>query len=335
MDLEPELADAPEAVTEPFAEPAAVPPPIPPPIPASLPRPEPVAIPPKPFPGLAQSLGVMALLLLVQGLLAGLVVGIDQVTGQHWIGKAGILGVINLFSFGVIGIWLGRRMGTPVTTVLATPPPRGTFSLANVLTLCWAVAGQLLFAVGFIYAVGGKGIEKSEYVERLNEVMDPGQPWWIIVLVLVVVAPLTEELLFRGQFLRGFLARYATPVAVGASAVLFSLMHLNPVQIPATLMLGILSGVLYERTRSVWPSIFVHMLNNSVPAFAALGAGRAKAAGTKDFDPTLGSMLALIAVGLVLWIVAVAMLRRTLPGRDPRTTPSTTVSPTTAAECAP
>jgi uncharacterized protein len=81
---------------------------------------------------------------------------------------------------------------------------------------------------------------------------------------LVVVAPLTEELLFRGIFLPAFLSRYKTSNAVILSALLFSIFHLNPYQFLNAFCLGIVFAILYIKTNSIWPCIIGHSFSNAL-----------------------------------------------------------------------
>lgn len=88
---------------------------------------------------------------------------------------------------------------------------------------------------------------------------------WGSILALVVVAPLTEELLMRGFILRGFLSHYSTRKAILASAVLFGLLHLNPWQFIGATILGILFAWWFIQTRSILPCLFGHALYNALP----------------------------------------------------------------------
>lgn len=274
--------------------------------------------PPKPFPGLVQALGLIALLMGMQLLVIAAVSAIDYFLKRGLALNPLTLGLTNLVSFGVACTIAGWRAGLPLSGLLRQAPPAGTFTTWTVLALFHAVLGQIFCSMGIIYAIAGKAVEKSEYVERLNRLVGPGQSWWAVVPLLVIVAPVTEEVLFRGQFLRGFLGRYSPAVAIGLSAVLFSAIHLNPVQIPATLMLGILSGILFLRTRSVWPSIAAHMLNNSFPALAVIGASRAKPAVVKNAaELTMPTAIGLMVAGLVIWLLALHALRQWLPAAEP------------------
>jgi len=88
---------------------------------------------------------------------------------------------------------------------------------------------------------------------------------WGSVLLLVVVAPITEELLFRGIILRGFLALYSVRKSVLVSALLFALVHLNPWQFAGAFVLGVIFAWWFVRTRSLWPCLLGHALFNAIP----------------------------------------------------------------------
>jgi membrane protease YdiL (CAAX protease family) len=81
------------------------------------------------------------------------------------------------------------------------------------------------------------------------------------------MAPLLEEMLFRGIVLRGFLLRYARWQAILGSALLFGAAHLNIYQFVVGLVMGTVLGWLYERTRSLIPCIALHAAYNSGTIF--------------------------------------------------------------------
>ncbi len=82
--------------------------------------------------------------------------------------------------------------------------------------------------------------------------------------LLIIVAPFTEEYLFRGLILRGLLRHHRSVTAVLLTAVLFGLMHANLRQLPLALVIGAVFGWWAVRTRSVAPGIIGHALFNSV-----------------------------------------------------------------------
>jgi membrane protease YdiL (CAAX protease family) len=82
------------------------------------------------------------------------------------------------------------------------------------------------------------------------------------MLLLVFVAPFGEEVFFRGVILDGFLKRYSTKTALIASSLIFALAHMNPYQFFSAFCAGLVTGVIYIKTRSLWPCVFAHGLNN-------------------------------------------------------------------------
>ncbi len=83
--------------------------------------------------------------------------------------------------------------------------------------------------------------------------------------------PFGEEILFRGVVANG-LNRYGALAGVGLSAVIFGLVHGVSVIMPVAIMVGLLSGALFRRTGSVWPSIVLHCVYNGANSVAsALG----------------------------------------------------------------
>lgn len=88
------------------------------------------------------------------------------------------------------------------------------------------------------------------------------------LVVLVLVAPLTEEPLCRGLMLHGFLSRYSPRKAVLLSALLFAGLHMNPWQFISAFALGGLLGWWFLRTGSLVPCIFGHAFYNGC-VFAA------------------------------------------------------------------
>lgn len=80
-----------------------------------------------------------------------------------------------------------------------------------------------------------------------------------------LLAPVCEELVFRGAILRALLGCISRHwLAIAISALLFALIHANPAQMPHAFLVGLLLGWLYYRTSSIVPGIVYHWVNNSV-----------------------------------------------------------------------
>jgi len=98
--------------------------------------------------------------------------------------------------------------------------------------------------------------------ELFNKVFESDYGWWGAFFKVAVVAPVVEELIFRGLILHGLRRNYNAFTAVVISALLFALFHLNPWQFPATFVLGLLLGWIMIRTRSILLAIIGHSINN-------------------------------------------------------------------------
>ncbi|MBQ8065392.1 MAG: CPBP family intramembrane metalloprotease [Prevotella sp.] len=84
-------------------------------------------------------------------------------------------------------------------------------------------------------------------------------------LAVGLLAPMAEEVVFRGAVLRSLLASFRLPwVAIAISALLFAAVHLNPAQMPHAFLVGMLLGWMYWRTGSILPGMAYHWANNSV-----------------------------------------------------------------------
>lgn len=85
-------------------------------------------------------------------------------------------------------------------------------------------------------------------------------PFQILLLVAstVVLAPLTEELFFRGLFLRGLQGRFGPVVAAVVSAVVFAAVHLDAMAAPGLFVFGLLAAALALATGRLGPSWAFH-----------------------------------------------------------------------------
>jgi len=169
-------------------------------------------------------------------------------------------GCVNLIAFGgtiALGLFLNRL------------PLRRAFPLA----------GPTLPQVGAVaLTILGGDVLLSEADNLFRSVAPP--PQWLLdavkemfssegnlverIFLLVIVAPLTEELLFRGVILRGLLSRYRPAVAVILTAFLFAAVHMNPWQSISAFWLGVALGWFFLRTGSVKICIAAHAMSNGL-----------------------------------------------------------------------
>lgn len=104
----------------------------------------------------------------------------------------------------------------------------------------------------------------------------PEPAWLLIFFSVVVLAPVLEELLYRGLgqtvLLNALGPAWRWPILILVSAG-FAFVHLGAVRwhaLPALFLLGLLFGWLYERTGSLWPPILMHAGFNAVNLLATV-----------------------------------------------------------------
>lgn len=122
-----------------------------------------------------------------------------------------------------------------------------------------------------LVAVGG-GIPMSWLQEQMPTLPDFIQNEMGMIIndewgyfTVAMLAPFVEELIFRGAILRALLEKIKNHWwAIVISAILFSLMHGNPAQMPFAFVAGIFLGWAYYRTGSIIPGVTYHWVNNSI-----------------------------------------------------------------------
>ncbi|MBW2188049.1 MAG: CPBP family intramembrane metalloprotease [Deltaproteobacteria bacterium] len=102
---------------------------------------------------------------------------------------------------------------------------------------------------------------------RRHRLINP-TTWWggvSVLLALVLVAPVTEELLFRGWLLQDLKEQYGARRALVWSSLLFGLVHIEPTAVLYATLGGLVLGAVALRTKSTLASIAMHAGVNALP----------------------------------------------------------------------
>lgn len=136
------------------------------------------------------------------------------------------------------------------------------------------------------------------------------------ILYSCLIAPITEELLYRGFALKN-LSRVSQRTGILLSALLFGLGHQNISQFVLAFPMGILLGELAVRYNSILPSIFVHIVVNSVSTVFSLGyTWITDEIALANFDLYANILYLLIAIiGMICFFVYIR--KRTFPKNTP------------------
>jgi membrane protease YdiL (CAAX protease family) len=86
-------------------------------------------------------------------------------------------------------------------------------------------------------------------------------PIWLFIAA-VIVAPIVEEIFFRGFLFQGFRKRYGWVPALLLSSAIFAAAHLDLASLIPTFILGLILTYMYHHSNSLWPGIILHFLIN-------------------------------------------------------------------------
>lgn len=215
-----------------------------------------------------------------------------------------------LFVFAGLTVLFVRAMNfQPAPFLALRAPAAGAWPWAIVT----AIAG--FFAAGAINALNqllvGPEMAGRFDITPLFDVRSPLEGALLVVGV-ALLAPLGEELLFRGYLMRVFKARHGKGVALFLTSALFAIVHFNPASLFALFSLGVVFGLLRLWTGSIWPAILAHAVQNGAASALVLTG---LAAQSPDELPA-GDALLLLAFSLPFLLGALSLLRRGRPTRE-------------------
>lgn len=95
----------------------------------------------------------------------------------------------------------------------------------------------------------------------------------VVLLVVVVGAPLVEELLFRGVLFEELDRIVSRKTTIILTALIFGIYHFNILQTPNTIVMGLVLAYAYHRTRSIKASIIIHATNNILATIPFIDQG--------------------------------------------------------------
>jgi len=130
--------------------------------------------------------------------------------------------------------------------------------------LIWAILAGLGAILPLQWLYEQMNITMTDDVKHLFESI-MGSRWGY--LALGILAPVAEELVFRGAILRSLMDyfNHRLPwIPIVASALLFGAVHGNMAQFANAFTMGLLLGWLYCRTHSIVPGVVLHWVNNTV-----------------------------------------------------------------------
>jgi membrane protease YdiL (CAAX protease family) len=181
----------------------------------------------------------------------------------------------DLTTFGNVGVQLATAIGF-LLVPMAIAAQRGAATVREVLlrlgvrrfkassALKWtaaAIGAYLLFAFAYSLLI----VEPQQ-----EDIADGFGPIPIQILLIVIAAPISEEICFRGMLFGGLRERLPRLAAALLAGLVFGGLHAltGITAVPPLIAFGLVLSLLYEKTGSIVPCIVLHMLNNSVALLA-------------------------------------------------------------------
>lgn len=192
---------------------------------------------------------------------------------------AAIQAVVSMLVQGVWMLVMGKESAMNATGMIITMAVFSVLTMVVFLWAKWSVVSRhwvrtrpwfvlfwcVLAALGALIP----SVWIQEHMPELPNIVE-GEFYMIMkdrwgYLVVGLLAPLAEEMVFRGAVLRSLLRWKENPwIGIVISAVLFAVIHMNPAQMPHAFLIGLLLGWLYYRTDSIVPGVVYHWVNNTV-----------------------------------------------------------------------
>ncbi len=171
-------------------------------------------------------------------------------------GNAILAALVSAFSSVITLIIFLKTKWTPLTRGYLLSKPWGT--------LLWVALFSLGTIIPLSFLYEQLGIEMDENTQQIITSMMK-EPWGYVAVG--ILAPLAEEVVFRGAILRtllGIMSKKNHWVAIMISAAIFGVVHANLAQFVNALLMGLLLGWMYYRTGSLVPGILLHWVNNTM-----------------------------------------------------------------------
>ena len=225
----------------------------------------------------------------------------------------------NLF-YGAITVWMVwrfRRSGIHVRRLVGRLPANyNWFPMAGIwLATVVFSAGALMVVAYAISLVAPDQI--AWLLEDQLVVSDDGAAAYPVLLIatLVIIAPLFEEVFFRGVLINRWGIKWGFRNAIIASALLFGIGH--AIAMVGAFMFGMVAAILYIRTRTLLVPIAMHITNNLLVIIVSLAF---PGEGELDTASTVEEVQSLVFVGVALLVLTIPVLvwylRKNWPSRE-------------------
>ncbi|MEI6275948.1 MAG: CPBP family intramembrane glutamic endopeptidase [Prolixibacteraceae bacterium] len=210
------------------------------------------------YPTFWQAVNLIVIYTFLQSLIDFPLALYDYQHGTDWLQEP-LLKLPVFFGTTLFILFLGTRFsGLPYREIF----PMRLFHWLNIPVIFISLAALQFFMNEISFHVEKVLPPPGWFLELFDRLFESDHGIWGGILRVVILAPIVEELIFRGVIFSGFQRIYPAFLAIFFSALLFALFHLNPWQLGPTFLLGLLLGYVRLRTGSLLAAIFTHALHN-------------------------------------------------------------------------
>jgi membrane protease YdiL (CAAX protease family) len=183
------------------------------------------------------------------------------------------MGAMLILDAAIIGVLVvaAHRVQLDWDRLLGATPPNTEWKLSVVVLPLMALSYGGFWLLWHPVSFFAPDLVRSYALENIPDLLTRNNPGRLMldIVVIVVVAPVAEEILFRGFLLHRWAVRWGMKTAVILSSAFFAILH---VELIGHFFFGVVMAALYVRTQSLWMAILAHALNNGIVVALSLPA---------------------------------------------------------------
>ncbi len=238
---------------------------------------------------------------IVSSVLAAMVISILDKTGSSSYGFSVFIAYIIQFLIVIIFAVIQKRRRAPYDK----PVLKFTFKKVNPAVTLW---GLIMVLATSIVVEPVVNFFPDTYLDSLSHIMGAGG--WMMITMLVM-APIMEEILFRGIIQDALTAKYGPFRGIIIASAVFGIVHINPPQAINAFFVALMLGYVYYLTQSLVPVIFIHAVNNAISYFSWI-LNDQKIVPTSEMVSNQTLYYILYAIACVVVIIAFVSIYRTI-----------------------
>jgi membrane protease YdiL (CAAX protease family) len=174
----------------------------------------------------------------------------------------GLIEIATLITEISLVIWLLKKYHAKISTL-------GLNNFSWWRFILWVIGGILFLSISVILIFSlvqwlVPSFDANEAQDVALQYGANGVGLWLSFIAAVIIAPIVEEIYFRGLILPVLMRRFGAFFGILTTSILFALMHFQPNVVLYTFVLAILLAIVRLRLKSVIPSMLLHAINNFI-----------------------------------------------------------------------